>query len=411
MAILVNPVGRRPWRSGAAAALILAAMPAQALQGDRIRPSVGAVANYYSNLFYVDDRIPSNSVPFLKNGQKSDWSHGLRLGLDADIPVSRQTFVLRSNVTQNNFATYDRLDNTSYNVAGTWNWVAGSRWDGDVGVSHSESLGSFLDVRGSAKNLRKIDSYSASAMYRVYYDWKLRAALTYLELQNSEPRFRSGNRQDVTYELGSRYYSKGGDNFLGLNLRAVDGAFPNRQVFPGATVDNSYRQFTAEGVVDWRYSPSTFLEGALGWTNRLHDQVSARNFSGLTGRVVWNYGLTGVTSLNTTFFREVGAVETVTSNYILTQGVRVGPRWSFSDKLTLQANVGFSNRQFLGDPLVVVGAPVRKDDVFTVSASALWAPVYRAQVNATLSYDARKSNAVLSDFTAVTLFLSAQYTF
>jgi exopolysaccharide biosynthesis operon protein EpsL len=418
MAILVTSPGRRCFRLRATAgsvlclpALLAASGSAHALQGDRIRPSVGVVSNYYSNLFYVDDRIPADLVPFLKNGQKSDWSYGLKAGLDADIPVSRQVFTLRSNVTQNNFATYDNLDNTSYNARGVWNWVAGSSWDGDVGVQHSDSLGSFVDTRGNVKNLRKTDQYFASAMYRVYYDWKLRAALSYLELQNSDPRFRAGNRNDTTYELGSRYYSKGGDNYVGLNFRAIDGVFPNRQVFPGATVDNSYRQYTVETVVDWRYSPVTFLEGAVGWTNRLHEQISARNFSGITGRVVWGYGISGATSLNTTLFREIGALETVTSNYILTQGIRFGPSWRYSEKLTLQANAGFSNRQFLGDPLIVLGAPVRKDDVWTVSGSASWTPVYRAQVSGTVSYDTRTSNAILADYTAVTVFLSAQYTF
>jgi hypothetical protein len=176
-------------------------------------------------------------------------------------------------------------------------------------------------------------------------------------------------------------------------------------------VDNSYRQFTAETVVDWRYSPTTFLEGAIGWTNRLHDQVSARNFSGVTGRIVWAYGISGATSINTTLFREIGAVETVTSNYILTQGIRVGPSWRYSEKLTLQANAGFSNRQFLGDPLIVIGAPVRKDDVWSASGSAVWSPLYRAQVSATISYDTRTSNAVLADYSAITIFASAQYTF
>lgn len=406
MAILVNLRGAL-----LLAPLLACAASAHALQGDRIRPSVGAVANYYSNLFYVDDRIPAGNVPYLRNGQKSDWSYGLRVGLDADIPVSRQSFSLRSNVTQNNFATYDNLDNTSYNIRGVWNWVAGSNWDGDLGVQHSESLGSFVDTRGSVKNLRKIDQYSASAMYRLFYDWKLRAALGYVALQNSDPRFRATDRQETSYELGSRYYSKGGDNYVGLNLRAIDGAFPNRQVFPGATVDNSYRQFTAEAVVDWRYSPTTFLEGSAGWTNRLHDQVSARNFSGLTGRLRWAYGISGATSIDTTLFREIGSWETVTSNYILTQGFRVGPNWRYSEKLNLQASGGFSTRQFLGDPLVAVGVPVRKDEVWTVSGSAVWAPTLRAQISGTLSYETRSSNAFFADYTAVTLFVAAQYTF
>lgn len=77
--------------------LAVASAPSSALDGDRIRPSVGFVSFYSSNLFYLDDRLPNFNYPFLKDGQKSDVSYGGRLGLDADIPISRQTFTLRSS--------------------------------------------------------------------------------------------------------------------------------------------------------------------------------------------------------------------------------------------------------------------------------------------------------------------------
>jgi exopolysaccharide biosynthesis operon protein EpsL len=410
MALLVRHFAR-VMRHAAAAVLLAIAAPSQALQGDRVRPSVGVVANYYSNLFYLDDRIPSAAIPFLKNGQKSDWSRGLRVGLDADLTASRQTFLLRSSVSQNNFSTYSTLDNTAYDVRGTWNWVAGSRWDGDAAATFSESLGSFIDTRGSQKNIRKVNTYSASAMYRVLYDWKLRAALGYYELQNSDPLFLSANRRETSYELGSRYYSKDEDNFVGLNFRAIDGVFPNRQQFLVSTANDTFRQFTAEGVVNWRYSQLTSLEGAIGWTNRLHDQISIRNFSGLTGRLVWNYGLTGATSMNTTVFREISTPETVGANYALTQGVRAGPVWRYSEKLSFQATAGFSNRRFLGDPLTANTGTIRVDDLWTASGSVLWTPSRRTQVDATVSYDKRTSNAVLFDFTGVSVFLAARYNF
>lgn len=391
--------------------MLIAAAPVHALQGDRIRPSVGVVTNYYSNLFFLDNRAPVDQLSFLKNGQKSDWSRGLRVGLDADIAASRQTFLLRSNVTRNNFSTYNALDNMSYDLRGTWNWVVGSRWDGEAGATVSESLGSFIDTRSSGKNMRKTNTYSASAMYRFSYDWKLRTALGYYELQNSDPLFLSANRRETSYELGSRYYSKDEDNFLGFNLRGIDGVFPNRQQLLGSTSNDVYRQFTAEGVVNWRYSPLTSLEGAIGWTNRLHDQVSIRNFSGLTGRLVWTYGLTGATSLNATVFREITTPETVGANYALTQGWRAGPVWRYGEKLTLKANAGFSNRRFLGDPLTAVTGKVREDNLWVLSTSAVWSPRARLEVDASLSYDKRQSNAILFDFTALTLLLSAQYIF
>ena len=66
VAILVTPLSRSPiriWRHRFAAAGAFTVMAvcqieaAHALDGDRIRPFVGVLGTYYSNLFYTDDRI------------------------------------------------------------------------------------------------------------------------------------------------------------------------------------------------------------------------------------------------------------------------------------------------------------------------------------------------------------------
>lgn len=392
--------------------LTAASGSAQALDGDRIRPSVGATYTYSSNLFYVDDRIPPQSLTFLKDGQKSDQIYGLRVGLDADIPVSRQMLTLRASATNNNYVTYDNLNYLGYNVRGAWNWVVGSDWDGDAGFGRIQALGSFADVRTNIRNIRNTDELFASAMYRVVPDWKLRVAIRNTKLENSADTFKSTDRDDTIYELGSRRYSKGADNFFGVNFRAIDGRFPNRVVTPTATVDNSYRQYTLEGVVDWTYSGLSKLSGTLGWTNRIQDQLSERNFSGITGRLTGTYSPTGIVGLNAAIFREIGSYEDITTSYILTQGFRIGPSYSVSEKLLLRADYTFSNRQYLGDPgFVVTGLPVRDDDLNSLSGSVIWSPRRNVQVNATLSYDTRASNRPLTDYNVTTFFVSAMLTF
>ncbi len=420
LAVLVAGKNKTMKRSKAArrcAASLCAALTAvsglaQALDGDRIRPSVGATYTYTSNLFYVDDRIPPQSLSFLKDGQKSDQIYGLKVGLDADIPVSRQMLTLRASATNNNYVTYDNLNYVGYNVRGAWNWVVGSDWDGDAGFGRVQALGSFADVRTNVRNIRNTDELFASAMYRVVPDWKLRVAVRNTKLENSADTFKSTDRDDTTYELGSRRYSKGGDNFIGVNLRAIDGRFPNRVVTPTATVDNSYRQYTLEGVVDWIYSGQSKLSGTLGWTNRIQDQLSERNFSGITGRLTAIYSPTGIIGLNAAIFREIGSYEDITTSYILTQGFRFGPSYAVSEKLMLRADYTFSNRQYLGDPgFVVTGLPVRDDDINSISGSAIWSPRRNVQVNATLSYDTRVSNRPLTDYNVTTFFVSAMLTF
>ena len=422
VAILVTLPSCKPIRMGhrrftaAGAFAVMAVMAvcqagsAHALDGDRVRPFVGVVATYYSNLFYTDDRRPKVGA---FTGVQSDLSYGLRGGIVADYYMSRQVFTLNATATQSQFQTNTALGNIAYNARGSMNWVVGSNWDGDLGAVFSENLGSFADVRTQQKNLRTTQTLYGSAMYRVYYDWKLRTALTRTTLENGAAQFRGGNREDTIFELGSRYYSKGGDSFIGLNFKDTDGRFPNRVFVPGLSrVDSSYRQYDLQGTVDWRYSGETRISGAVGWTNRQHEQLSQRNFSGLTGRLTWNYVFSGKTSLSAAVFREVGALEDVTTNYVLTQGFNVGPSYAVSGKLNVGATYNFNQRKFLGDPgFIVTGAPRRVDDIQTLSVNVGYAPARNVAINAALSQSMRHSNASFSNFSATTFTVTGQLTF
>jgi exopolysaccharide biosynthesis operon protein EpsL len=387
--------------------------PTLALDGDRIRPSVGFVANYSSNLFYVDDRLPDRFYPFLRDGQKSDLSYGARLGLDADIPWSRQLIAVRAQATNNRYVTYDNLDYVGYNFGATLNWVVGSDWDGDAGWSRGQSLGSFVDTRLNVRNLRTAEDLFGSALFRIAPDWKLRAGLRNSRLDNSQASFRSGNYDVTSLEAGSRYFSKGGDNYVGGNLRYSDGRFPERVFVPGvSTTSNRYTQYDLEGTVDWHYSGLSMLSGFFGLTVRQSEGLSQRDFAGPTARLTGVYGLDGITALNVTLRRELTFLETATANATLVQGVSFGPSFQWSEKLLAQANYSYSERKYLDNPGFIANPfPDRKDRIQGLSGTVAWAPLRKVQVSATLSYDKRTSNAPFSNYDAVSMFVSGQITF
>ena len=419
VAILVIPPSCKPIRVGhrrltAAGAFAVMAVcqagSAHALDGDRIRPFIGVVGTYYSNLFYTDDRIPTNR--FFK-GVQSDFSYGLRGGVNADYYLSRQRFTVAATATQSQFQNNGGLDNIAYNARGAMNWVIGSNWDGDLGATFAESLGSFADIQTKQKNPRTTQSVFGSAMYRVFYDWKLRAALTQSTTENGAPAFRAGNIERTVMELGSRYYSKGGDSFLGLNFKDTVVRFPNRVFIPGVSkVDSGFHQYDLQGTVDWRYSGETRLSGSLGWTNFQRDELSQRNFTGLTGRLNLNYVWSGKSSLTASVFRDLGPIENTVSTYVLTQGFTVGPSYSITGKVIVGANYTFSQRKFLGDPgFVVNGHANRVDDMQTLSLTMGYAPARNVAVNAALTQSMRHSNAAFSNYSATTLTVSGQLTF
>jgi exopolysaccharide biosynthesis operon protein EpsL len=400
---------------------MLASAPAWSLEGDRIRPSVGLSYAYNSNIYYLDDRSTGGTL--LRNGQRGDRTLGLQAGLDVDHYVSRQSFTLRSQATQTRHATYDNLDFLAYNARGTWNWVAGERWDGDAGLELNQvasNLYDFANVDRSERNLRDQQLWFASAMLRMSPDWKLRGALRYSDIGNSLQRFNTLNLQEWTYEAGSRFYSKGTDDFVGVNLRIADGRLPNRIVTAGATIDNAYRQYTLEGVVDYQLSGLTRLSGNLGYTSREYQQLSQRNFDGFTGRLSAVHAFSSKTSINGAVFREIGAWEDLTANFVLTQGVSLTTTQAMSDKLAGQLRYSFRTRAFLGDPnFVLTGTPTREDAFHSLSFSLTWRPTRLSQVVGAISRDTRSANDAwaangfgpFNDFSAINVSLTGQLTF
>jgi exopolysaccharide biosynthesis operon protein EpsL len=406
----------------AALGMICTPTLANALEGDRIRPYAGINYTYQDNVFYLDDRVDANSVSFLKGGQKGDQTFGLKVGLDMDWYYSRQTFSLRSQITNNRHVTYDNLNYNAYNLRGAWNWVLGERWDGDAGVEKNQVASTFYDFRTadrSERNLRTLDALFASAMLRMSPDWKLRGAIRYTQTDNSISRFQLFNRNELTLEAGSRHYSKGTDDFIGINFRVVDGKLPNRETIAASATTNAYRQYTAEGVVEYQAGGSTRLIGNLGLTTRRYDDFSQRNFSGVTGRVSGTYSLSGKTSVNGALFREIGAWEDNTTNYIVTQGFSVGATQSLTEKVNLQANYQNRMRTFDGDPGVVTGLPNRSDRLQSLSLSAVWLPTRNVRLDATVSRDTRSADGAwqangfgpFNDFKVLTFSVGGQLTF
>lgn len=389
---------------------ITAAAPtsAFALSGDRIVPSVGLGYTFTDNVFFLDRSNTSLRALLLENNQMSDMFLSGRAGLRVNYPVSRQIIKLRANVSRNDYQTYNRLDHTAYDFGADLDWDLGSKWDGVVGYDERLALGSFADQRlglGNERNLRTLRNAYGGANYAITPDMKFRTNVNLFRLENSVPSFSAGNREDLVYAVGLRRYSKGKDDFLGVNLAYTDGKFPDREEFtPGTFIDNSYKQYRLSGDVDYTYSGLTRFEADWGYTSRQHDVLPQRNFDGLTGRLTVRYGLTRRTSFNAAVFREIGAFDDVTTTFIVTQGYSVGARHQLTGRVALSANYIFRNRRFTGDPgFIVAQIPARDEDIQLASVSATWEVRRNVSANASLAYTTREANRPFGAFNVTTL--------
>jgi exopolysaccharide biosynthesis operon protein EpsL len=389
---------------------------AMALSGDRISPYVGLGYTYTDNLFFLDERRINAQNPILEGGQASDMFLAGRVGLRASYPISRQIINLRGEISRNAYQTYNRLDHNAYNFGADVDWDYGRNWDGKVGANERVALGAFADQRlglGNERNLRTFRNIFANANYALTPDTKVRTAINLFNLENSANAFNAGNRQDTSYDVGLRSFSKGRDDFLGINFNYTDGKFPDREeVAPGSFIDNSYKQYRISGDVDYTFSGLTRVEVDWGYTSRQHDVLPQRNFGGLTGRLTVRYGLSRRTSFNGSVFRELGAFDDVTTTYIVTTGISGGVSHEITPKLSAQAQYSLRNRRFTGDPgFVIAQRPARDEDIQSLSLGLTWQAERNLRVNANYSYNTRSANLQFFDFAVNTFTVGAQLSF
>lgn len=399
-----------------AAAATMHASHALALAGDRVTPYVGAGYTYTDNLFFLDERRITAQNPILQGGQASDMFLTGRAGVRVSYPVSRQVVNLNADISRNAYQTYNRLDHTAYSFSGDLDWDYGRNWDGRIGANERLALGSFADQRlglGNERNLRTLRNVFANANYAVTPNTKLRTGLNLFTLDNSVQSFAPGNRKDVVFDVGLRSYSKGRDDFLGINLSYTDGKFPDRQeVTPGSFIDNSYKQYRLSGDVDYTFSGLTRVEIDWGYTARQHEILPQRNFGGVTGRATVRYGLTRRTMFTGAVFREIGAFDDVTTTYIVTTGYSAGVTHSLTPKVSANAQYMFRNRKFTGDPgFIVSPVPPRNEDIQSISVGVTWQAERTLRVNANYSYTNRAANIPFADFAVNTFTVGAQISF
>jgi hypothetical protein len=107
--------------------------------------------------------------------------------------------------------------------------------------------------------------------------------------------------------------------------------------------------------------------------------------------------------------REIGGIEDVTANYILTTAARVAPYWRLSERVRFEGWYEYQDRDYRGEPGVAIGlGPQRNDKYNFVGANAVWTPGRNWQLGLGLVYSTRNSNLPNNDFNDVTAFATAR---
>lgn len=399
-------------------------------EADSLNFLVGETITYDDNLFRISDSASDQTLSGTSNRdtKRSDMVSTTYVGVTFDKLLSRQNLHADILYNINRYSHYSTLDYNGLRANANWGWQLGNYLKGSLAYERNRTLVDFGSLnpedRDNARDVNTYDRFYASADWWFHPEYSFgvgysRSASSYTSAQSQ------ANEYDAdAVELNAKFQPNSG-NLIGLRLRQTKGRYPNRQTSPNpvggnvvATVDNSFDQTDAEVNGDWRLTGQSRFFGRLGYTTRTHDQVSERDFSGLTGRLTYDWAFDGKTNLNIGIRREIGAVDDIDAAYVLTDGVSLNPVWNPTSKISLAGKYDWSKRRYEGDPFRVIGAgtnpslqSVRKDTVNTASVSGTYTPLRSLRLILTLQHERRSSTREFVPYRDNLASFSAQLSF
>lgn len=417
-------------RTNSGRALIVPAVVAAALLGgeacadeaDAINFIVGQTIAFDDNLFRLSDSVDTNSV--LGSSRRSDTIYTTIGGITFDKLVSRQRLHADVLLSLNRYSNYSILDNDGQRANAYWGWQLGNHFSGVLSYERTRRLIDFgsltAEDRGQVRDMNTYDRLYVSGDWWFHPNYSIGAGYSHAT-SSYDSDLRKANEYDAdAIEVNAKYQPKTG-NLIGLSIRQTKGRYPNREVAEapasGATaIDNSFDQTDSEVNGDWRLTGQSRVLGRLGYTTRRHEQVSQRDFSGVTGRLSYKWAQEGKTSVDLTLRREIGAVDDIDASYVLTDGISVNPVWQPTAKTSLSAKYDWSKRRYEGDPFrqASVGSfdrSIRKDTVNTASISGTYLPLRNLQLTLSFQHERRTSSRQFVDYRDNLASFAAQLSF
>ncbi len=385
------------------------AYPAPAPDGRTVRFSAFTGVMRDNNLFRLSDTVPVGTIGA---SQRSDTIYRYGAGVDVDMPVSRQRLLFNAQVEQRKFDNFGALDHTAYRLGGVWRWMIGNEWSGDIGYDRRKAIADFGDLQLRVKDLITTDHAYANAGYLLTPRWRVRGGAETWEYAHSESLRASLAHRLDSGTVGLDYVTPAA-NSIGGQFKYSEGSFPNQEVVAGTLVNNDFREYEASVVAHWVPTAKSTLDARLGYTRREHAQFSQRDFDGFTGRLAYDWFVTAKTVLNLAMWREIRSYEDVTSSYLLSHGISVGPSWAPTEKIVLHAKLLFERRDFEGDPGVPLGTGTvqREDKVKAISLSAGWSPRRNIELTIATEKGDRSSNVPGLDYDYTTVMGNARLRF
>lgn len=391
------------------------ARDARALWDDKLEAFVAHRVTRDDNVFRIsDDRDPAGAP------SKSDTVNTTSIGLNLDLPLSRQHILGGLSFSENRYDRFTVLDFTERHARASWQWQAGSDFSGQLGYTNDRALASLANVQGGIQlgtpNALETKKTFVDATYRVTPRWHLRGEVSRIEQENELAELQVNDIRNDGAGLALSYVTPA-ETRIGLELQRQDGELPNaQQQVDGTLVDNSYRQDRVAVVFDWTLSGLSRLRASAGRVERSFVQLPLRDHSTGIFHADYEWRPTDKLTLVAAAQKDIAAPDEVNAGvnigFVVVKGIALRPAYRMSEKVRVSGLLDYSDLEYLGDPGLALGtvAP-RSDRVRTAALAVSYQPIRAVRLQLGLRRETRTSTVAFGDYEADIVSLGARLAF
>ncbi|KAF3998384.1 hypothetical protein HAV38_08580 [Glaciimonas immobilis] len=376
---------------------------------DAISPYVGYGVSYDDNVLRLQNSAAAQQAG--AGGHLSDVVRRAQFGLALDKSISQQHFTVNVNVAKNEYERFDQLNHLDKNASANWNWHAGNHVEGNAGVTYSQGLTPFIDFHLLQANIRTQESAYVNGSWLFHPSWRVRAGLEHSKLWYDLASQQTSNNTQNQAEVGIDYLAASGST-VGLQLRHTRADFPNPQQDGALSVFNGYNQDEIKAKIDWLLTAKTRLHFLGGWVGRKQDAFSSRDFKGLNSRISADWLPTESLNFTVAAWREIGAVDDLSTVYSLNHGASVASSWQYAEKLRLVGQYKYVKRDFSQSSASGTIGSLDQNDVLRDAALTL---IYQPTLKWQWQLSGRRSTQVLAHssggYVSNGVMLNTRYTF
>lgn len=370
-------------------------------------PYVSAGVLFDDNLFRFASKTEANAAGFT---ELSDRVNTLAAGAQMNLRISRQLIRLSAGINDNRYNSNTFLDNTGRSYGITWDWRLGNHVYGDIGTNQTQSVAGFNDNDIIVRNLQTTKRQRASINWNALSSWTLYGLVEKTQFQNEQAVFKPLDREDDSYEVGSRFQTTSGTQ-VGVFYRNLKSDFINRDGNAALIFGQKNEQDQYGVNLAWQPSLKMRLTGQVSNIQFTRDNALQNDFSGLSQRWNWDYALSGKTNIGLTGYRELSSVDDLLSTFILIKGASANANWNFTSKLNLNANYGVGKREFLGGSSVFSVPVERTDNTKRFGLNLAYTPTQYASLQLRYLNEDRVSNIGFLAYQFQSINLIGQYNF